>query len=73
MMWIKISDMTPHTGTVFARAVASRMDADEVAVVNGGLATAEAFSEPVRPSSSPDRLRLGRASSTPLRPGTRCR
>ncbi|MBC3193752.1 aldehyde dehydrogenase family protein [Pseudonocardia sp. C8] len=42
---IKISDMTPHTGTVFARAVASRMDADEVAVVNGGRATAEAFSE----------------------------
>ncbi|WP_218036714.1 aldehyde dehydrogenase family protein [Sphingobium sp. EM0848] len=42
---IKFSDMAPHTGAVFARAVASRMRPDEVVVVNGGLATATAFSD----------------------------
>lgn len=42
---IKFSDMTPRTGAVFARAVASRMSPEEVAVVNGGLATASAFTE----------------------------
>ena len=41
---IKISDMTPATGAVFARAVATRMSPDEVVVVNGGLETASAFS-----------------------------
>ncbi|HJQ05477.1 MAG TPA: aldehyde dehydrogenase family protein [Nocardioides sp.] len=40
---IKMSDMTPQTGEVLARAVASRLSSDEVVVVNGGLATAEAF------------------------------
>jgi coniferyl-aldehyde dehydrogenase len=42
---IKFSDMTPHTGAVFARAVACRMGPDEVVVVNGGLETATAFSD----------------------------
>jgi coniferyl-aldehyde dehydrogenase len=42
---IKFSDMAPRTGAVFARAVASRMRPDEVTVVNGGLATATAFSD----------------------------
>lgn len=42
---IKFSDMTPRAGAVFARAVASRMRAEEVVVVNGGLPTAEAFSD----------------------------
>lgn len=42
---IKFSDMTPRTGAVFARAVASRMSPEEVVVVNGGLATASAFSD----------------------------
>ena len=42
---IKFSDMAPRTGAVFARAVASRMRPEEVAVVNGGLATATAFSD----------------------------
>lgn len=42
---IKFSDMAPRTGDVFARAVASRMSPDEVVVVNGGLATATAFSD----------------------------
>lgn len=42
---IKFSDMAPRTGAVFARAVASRMRPDEVTVVNGGLATAAAFSD----------------------------
>lgn len=42
---IKFSDMTPRTGAVFARAVASRMSPEEVVVVNGGLPTATAFSE----------------------------
>jgi coniferyl-aldehyde dehydrogenase len=42
---IKFSDMTPRTGTVFARAVASRMSPDEVVVVNGGLQTATAFTD----------------------------
>ncbi|BBZ10029.1 aldehyde dehydrogenase family protein [Mycobacterium branderi] len=42
---IKFSDMTPRTGAVFARAVASRMSPDEVVVVNGGLQTATAFSD----------------------------
>ncbi|MEU6558259.1 aldehyde dehydrogenase family protein [Nocardia nova] len=42
---IKFSDMTPRTGAVFARAVASRMSPEEVTVVNGGLKTATAFSE----------------------------
>ncbi|MCC3312372.1 aldehyde dehydrogenase family protein [Nocardia africana] len=42
---IKFSDMTPRTGAVFARAVASRMSPEEVTVVNGGLKTAAAFSE----------------------------
>ncbi|OHV06199.1 aldehyde dehydrogenase family protein [Mycobacterium talmoniae] len=42
---IKFSDMTPRTGAVFARAVASRMSPDEVAVINGGLQTATAFSD----------------------------
>ncbi|NMO03056.1 aldehyde dehydrogenase family protein [Gordonia sp. TBRC 11910] len=41
---IKFSDITPETGEVFARAVATRMNPDEVVVVNGGLATATAFS-----------------------------
>ncbi|MEB4211111.1 aldehyde dehydrogenase family protein [Mycobacterium sp. 94-17] len=40
---IKFSDMTPRTGTVFARAVATRMSPEEVVVVNGGLQTATAF------------------------------
>lgn len=42
---IKFSDMTPRTGEVFARAVASRMSPEEVAVVNGGLQTATAFTD----------------------------
>jgi coniferyl-aldehyde dehydrogenase len=42
---IKFSDMAPRTGAVFARAVASRMDPEEVVVVNGGLATATAFAD----------------------------
>lgn len=42
---IKFSDMAPRTGAVFARAVASRMVPEEVTVVNGGLATATAFSD----------------------------
>ncbi|MCV7191285.1 aldehyde dehydrogenase family protein [Mycolicibacterium brumae] len=42
---IKFSDMTPRTGEVFARAVASRMAPEEVVVVNGGLATATAFTD----------------------------
>lgn len=42
---IKFSDMAPRTGAVFARAVASRMSPEEVTVVNGGLATATAFSD----------------------------
>ncbi|MET8425039.1 aldehyde dehydrogenase family protein [Nocardia sp. NPDC004860] len=42
---IKFSDMAPRTGAVFARAVASRMSPEEVVVVNGGLATATAFSD----------------------------
>jgi len=42
---IKFSDMAPRTGAVFARAVASRMSPEEVAVINGGLATATAFSD----------------------------
>ncbi|MBY8861357.1 aldehyde dehydrogenase family protein [Nocardia sp. CA2R105] len=42
---IKFSDMTPRTGAVFARAVASRMSPQEVTVVNGGLDTAAAFSD----------------------------
>lgn len=42
---IKFSDMAPRTGAVFARAIASRMHPDEVTVVNGGLATASAFSD----------------------------
>ncbi|MCW0200106.1 aldehyde dehydrogenase family protein [Sphingopyxis sp.] len=42
---IKFSDMAPHTGAVFARAVASRMRPEEVVVVNGGLSTATAFSD----------------------------
>ncbi|AMT72636.1 aldehyde dehydrogenase family protein [Mycobacteroides immunogenum] len=42
---IKFSDMTPRTGEVFARAVASRMSPEEVIVINGGLQTATAFSE----------------------------
>lgn len=41
---IKFSDITPRTGAVFARAVASRMSPEEVVVVNGGLQTATAFS-----------------------------
>ncbi len=42
---IKFSDMTPRTAEVFARAVATRMSPEEVVVVGGGLATAQAFSE----------------------------
>lgn len=42
---IKFSDMAPRTGAVFAKAVASRMQAEEVTVVGGGLATATAFSD----------------------------
>lgn len=42
---IKFSDMTPRTGEVFARAVASRMSPEEVVVVTGGLCTATAFSD----------------------------
>lgn len=42
---IKFSDMTPRTGAVFARAVASRMSPEEVVVVNGGLPTATAFTD----------------------------
>jgi coniferyl-aldehyde dehydrogenase len=42
---IKFSDMTPRTGAVFARAVASRMSPEEVVVINGGLATATAFTD----------------------------
>jgi coniferyl-aldehyde dehydrogenase len=42
---IKFSDMTPRTGAVFARAVASRMSPEEVVVVNGGLQTATAFTD----------------------------
>ncbi|QLJ04040.1 aldehyde dehydrogenase family protein [Streptomyces sp. NEAU-sy36] len=42
---IKFSDMTPRTGEVFARAVASRMSPEEVVVVGGGLPTASAFCE----------------------------
>lgn len=42
---IKFSDMTPRTGEVFARAVASRMSPEEVVVVNGGLQTATAFTD----------------------------
>ncbi|MFD5177070.1 aldehyde dehydrogenase family protein [Nocardia sp. NPDC058379] len=42
---IKFSDLTPRTGAVFARAVASRLSPEEVVVVNGGLATAAAFSD----------------------------
>lgn len=42
---IKFSDMTPRTGAVFARAVASRMSPEEVVVVNGGLQTATSFSD----------------------------
>ena len=42
---IKFSDMAPRTGAVFARAVASRLDPDEVVVVNGGPDTASAFSD----------------------------
>lgn len=42
---IKFSDVTPKAGEAFARAVASRMSPDEVVVVNGGLATATAFSK----------------------------
>lgn len=42
---IKFSDMTPRTGAVFARAVASRMSPEEVTVVNGGLPTATAFTD----------------------------
>ncbi|GHE79415.1 aldehyde dehydrogenase [Amycolatopsis deserti] len=41
---IKFSDMTPRTGAVFARAVATRMSPEEVVVVTGGLQTAAAFS-----------------------------
>jgi coniferyl-aldehyde dehydrogenase len=42
---IKFSDMTPRTGAVFARAVASRMSPEEIVVVNGGLGTATAFAD----------------------------
>jgi coniferyl-aldehyde dehydrogenase len=42
---IKFSDMTPRTGDVFARAVASRMSPDEVTVVNGGAQTAADFAD----------------------------
>ena len=42
---IKFSDMTPRTGAVFARAVASRMSPEEVVVINGGLPTATAFAD----------------------------
>ena len=42
---IKFSDMTPRTGEVFARAVASRMSPDEVTVVNGGVQTATDFAD----------------------------
>lgn len=42
---IKFSDMTPRTGEVFARAVASRMSPDEVTVVNGGVQTAADFAD----------------------------
>lgn len=42
---IKFSDMTPRTGEVFARAVASRMSPDEVTVINGGAQTAADFAD----------------------------
>jgi coniferyl-aldehyde dehydrogenase len=42
---IKFSDITPRTGAVFARAVATRMSPDEIVVVNGGLQTASAFTD----------------------------
>ncbi|MGQ4618899.1 aldehyde dehydrogenase family protein [Nocardia sp. R7R-8] len=42
---IKFSDIPQRTADVFARAVASRMDPDEVTVVRGGLETARAFSD----------------------------
>ncbi|GGN23112.1 aldehyde dehydrogenase family protein [Streptomyces fuscichromogenes] len=41
---IKFSDVPERTAEVFARAVATRMAPEEVAVVRGGLATATAFS-----------------------------
>lgn len=40
---IKFSDITPATGEVFARAIASRMSPEEVVVVTGGVDTASAF------------------------------
>jgi coniferyl-aldehyde dehydrogenase len=42
---IKFSEIPQRTAEVFARAVASRMDPEEVAVVIGGPATAAAFSD----------------------------
>ncbi|WP_067650566.1 aldehyde dehydrogenase family protein [Nocardia harenae] len=42
---IKFSDIPERTAEVFARAVASRMREEEVAVVRGGLETARAFSD----------------------------
>ncbi|MGC0367969.1 aldehyde dehydrogenase family protein [Microbacterium sp. SLBN-111] len=42
---IKFSDIPERTGAVVARAVASRLDPDEVTVVLGGRETAVAFSE----------------------------
>ncbi|MFG2937441.1 aldehyde dehydrogenase family protein [Streptomyces sp. NPDC048282] len=41
---IKFSEVAGHTADVFARAVATRMDPEEVAVVRGGVAAASAFS-----------------------------
>ncbi|MEV7389675.1 aldehyde dehydrogenase family protein [Streptomyces sp. NPDC091215] len=41
---IKFSEVAERTADVFARAVATRMAPEEVAVVRGGVATASAFS-----------------------------
>ncbi|MEU9450219.1 aldehyde dehydrogenase family protein [Streptomyces sp. NPDC048277] len=41
---IKFSEVAERTAEVFARAVATRMDPEEVVVVRGGVVTASAFS-----------------------------
>jgi coniferyl-aldehyde dehydrogenase len=44
-LMIKFSDIPARTADVFAKAIATRMGPDEVEVIRGGVATAQAFSE----------------------------